>query len=62
MQKPAKDPRAAHKSRNRAALSQAARQIRAEGGVLTVTAAADRAGISKATAYQPFHRPKHAGL
>jgi AcrR family transcriptional regulator len=56
-QDPAKDPRAAQKSRTRAALLQAARQISADGGVLTVMAAADRAGISKATAYRYFTDP-----
>ena len=52
-----KDPRAAQKSRTRAALLQAAREVSAEGGVLTVMAAAERAGISKATAYRYFTDP-----
>jgi len=51
------DPRHAQKSRTRAALLDAARAISRDGGLLTVAAAADRAGISKATAYRYFTDP-----
>ena len=53
----AADLRHAQKSRTRDALLEAARAISREGGLLTVAAAAERAGISKATAYRYFTDP-----
>jgi AcrR family transcriptional regulator len=49
--------RVAQKARTREALLAAARDILAEGGTPTVTGAAARAGISKATAYRYFSDP-----
>ena len=49
--------RTAQKARTREALLAAAREILAEGSAPTVTSAATRAGISKATAYRYFSDP-----
>lgn len=49
--------RLAQKARTRDALLRAAREMLAEGEPLTVTAAAARAGMSKATAYRYFSDP-----
>ncbi|HEX2526004.1 MAG TPA: TetR/AcrR family transcriptional regulator [Geminicoccus sp.] len=50
--------RVAQKQRTRQALLQAARELLAEGRQPTVPEAADRAGISRATAYRYFSRPE----
>jgi AcrR family transcriptional regulator len=49
--------RHAQKARTREALLAGARALLAEGGTVSVTAAARRAGISKATAYRYFSDP-----
>lgn len=49
--------RRAQKMRTREALLAAARDIMAEGGAPSVTSTAQRAGISKATAYRYFSDP-----
>lgn len=50
--------RVGQKQRTRSALLLAARELLAEGGTPTVPAAADRAGISRATAYRYFSTPE----
>jgi AcrR family transcriptional regulator len=57
MNAPKSTERTAQKARTREALLAAAREILAEGGAPTVTSAAARAGISKATAYRYFSDP-----
>jgi AcrR family transcriptional regulator len=52
------DGRTAQKGRTRAALLEAARLLMDRGEVVTVTAAAEAAGISKATAYRYFSDPQ----
>lgn len=52
-----KSERLAQKARTRDAILRAAREILADGETLTVTNAANRAGISKATAYRYFSDP-----
>jgi AcrR family transcriptional regulator len=54
---PAIQGRQAQKTRTREALLDGARALMLEGATLTVTAAAERAGISKATAYRYFSDP-----
>lgn len=49
--------RRAQKSRTRQALMAAARTLLTDGEIVTVTAAAERAGMSKATAYRYFSDP-----
>jgi AcrR family transcriptional regulator len=50
--------RTAQKTRTRQALLQAARSLMDRGDVVSVTAAADAAGISRATAYRYFSDPQ----
>lgn len=50
--------RRAQKARTREALLAAAREILGEGHEITVALAADRAGISRATAYRYFSEPR----
>lgn len=50
--------RAAQKGRTRTALLEAARVLMAQGDVVSVPAAADAAGISRATAYRYFSDPQ----
>lgn len=52
------DGRAGQKARTRAALLEAARKLMAESELVTVTSAADAAGISRATAYRYFSDPQ----
>ena len=52
------DGRAGQKARTRAALLEAARKLMAESELVTVTSAADVAGISRATAYRYFSDPQ----
>ncbi len=52
------DGRAGQKARTRAALLEAARKLMAESELVTVTSAADTAGISRATAYRYFSDPQ----
>lgn len=53
----AKRDRTAQKSRTREAILGATRDLMSEGLAVTVIAAADRAGVSKATAYRYFSDP-----
>lgn len=52
------DGRAGQKARTRSALLAAARRLMDEGALVSVTAAAEAAGISKATAYRYFSDPQ----
>lgn len=52
------DSRAGQKAPTRAALLEAARELMRQGAEVTVTAAAEAAGISKATAYRYFSDPQ----
>jgi AcrR family transcriptional regulator len=52
------DGRAGQKARTRAALLEAARQLMAQGALVSVTSVADVAGISRATAYRYFSDPQ----
>jgi len=56
--RPTDDGRAGQKARTRAALLEAARKLMAESELVTVTSAADVAGISRATAYRYFSDPQ----
>ena len=51
---PAKPPRPSARERTRRLLSETARELLRTGGPLTVQAAADLAGVSRATAYRYF--------
>jgi AcrR family transcriptional regulator len=52
------DTRAMQKARTRGVLLAAARQLMDEGAIVSVTSAAEAAGISKATAYRYFSDPQ----
>jgi AcrR family transcriptional regulator len=52
------DTRAMQKARTRGALLAAARRLMDEGAIVSVTSAAEAAGISKATAYRYFSDPQ----
>ncbi len=52
------DGRAGQKARTRGALLAAARRLMDEGAIVSVTTAAEAAGISKATAYRYFSDPQ----
>ncbi len=52
------DPRAAQRGRTRAALLAEARALLAKGAPVTVHAAAEAAGVSRATAYRYFSDPR----
>ena len=54
---PTRSPRPSARERTRRLLNEAARELLRTGGPLTVQAAADRAGVSRATAYRYF--PNH---
>ncbi|WP_157961727.1 TetR/AcrR family transcriptional regulator [Acuticoccus kandeliae] len=58
MERQRRSERVGQKQRTRHALLAAARALMEEGETATVQAAADRAGISRATAYRYFSRPE----